>query len=36
MCGIVGIYNFKGNVEKHDLYKMLKQIEHRGPDYKNV
>jgi asparagine synthase (glutamine-hydrolysing) len=36
MCGIVGIYNFKKNVEKYNIYKMLKQIEHRGPDYNNI
>ena len=34
MCGISGIFFFKGNnkVEKKNLVKMNKLLDHRGPD----
>ena len=32
MCGIVGIYNFKGGANIPDLKKMTDAIQHRGPD----
>lgn len=36
MCGIVGKYKFKGNIESQDIKNMLNSITHRGPDYGDI
>jgi len=36
MCGIVGKYKFKGNIESQDIKNMLNSITHRGPDYCDI
>jgi asparagine synthase (glutamine-hydrolysing) len=37
MCGIVGIYNFKGNpVDSFLVQRMVKTLEHRGPDDEGI
>ncbi len=32
MCGVVGIFNPRGEVSEHELFAMHKLIDYRGPD----
>ena len=32
MCGICGFINYTNLNHNHDLLKMMKRIDHRGPD----
>lgn len=38
MCGIVGVFNIKGNSEEQrsEVLKMAKKIRHRGPDWSGI
>lgn len=36
MCGIAGVYNYKGTADESSLLSAAKRLDHRGPDHRDV